>query len=80
MLEIATSNRTKEIIRKHGFTFKKSLGQNFLIDGNVLDRIIEAAELDKTRGAMEVGPGIGSLTERLAQEAARSLRSRSTGG
>jgi len=71
MLEIATSNRTKEIIRKHGFTFKKSLGQNFLIDGNVLDRIIEAAELDKTRGAMEVGPGIGSLTERLAQEAGK---------
>jgi len=71
MLEIATSNRTKEIVRKHGFTFKKSLGQNFLIDGNVLDRIIEAAGLDKTRGAMEVGPGIGSLTERLAQAAGK---------
>ncbi len=67
--DIATSSRTKEIIRKHGFTFKKSLGQNFLIDLSVLDRIIEAAELDKTRGALEVGPGIGSLTERLAQAA-----------
>lgn len=67
--DIATSSRTKEIIRKHGFTFKKSLGQNFLIDLSVLDRIIAAASLDKTRGALEVGPGIGSLTERLAQEA-----------
>ncbi|XID91772.1 16S rRNA (adenine(1518)-N(6)/adenine(1519)-N(6))-dimethyltransferase RsmA [Paenibacillaceae bacterium WGS1546] len=71
MREIATSGRTREIIRKHGFTFKKSLGQNFLIDGRVLDRIIEAAELDRTRGALEIGPGIGSLTERLAQSAGK---------
>ncbi len=71
MQEIATSNRTREIIRKHGFTFKKSLGQNFLIDGNVLDRIIQAAQLDGTRGALEVGPGIGSLTERLAKAAGK---------
>ncbi|MFC4600547.1 16S rRNA (adenine(1518)-N(6)/adenine(1519)-N(6))-dimethyltransferase RsmA [Cohnella hongkongensis] len=71
MQEIATSNRTREIIRKHGFTFKKSLGQNFLIDGHVLDRIIAAAELDRTRGALEIGPGIGSLTERLAQAAGK---------
>ncbi|TVX95828.1 16S rRNA (adenine(1518)-N(6)/adenine(1519)-N(6))-dimethyltransferase RsmA [Cohnella terricola] len=71
MQEIATSSRTRNIIRKHGFTFKKSLGQNFLIDGNVLDRIIGAAELDHSRGALEVGPGIGSLTERLAQSAGK---------
>ena len=71
MQEIATSNRTREIIRRHGFTFKKSLGQNFLIDGGVLDRIIAAAQLDETRGALEVGPGIGSLTERLAKAAGR---------
>ncbi|MFC4303343.1 16S rRNA (adenine(1518)-N(6)/adenine(1519)-N(6))-dimethyltransferase RsmA [Cohnella boryungensis] len=71
MQDIATSNRTREIIRKHGFTFKKSLGQNFLIDKNVLDQIIAAAELDETRGALEVGPGIGSLTERLAHAAGK---------
>jgi len=71
MQEIATSSRTRDIIRKHGFTFKKSLGQNFLIDGNVLDRIIGAAELDRSRGALEVGPGIGSLTERLAKAAGK---------
>jgi 16S rRNA (adenine1518-N6/adenine1519-N6)-dimethyltransferase len=68
---IAAAGRTKEIIRKYGFTFKKSLGQNFLIDGNVLNRIIAAAGLDGTRGALEVGPGIGALTERLAQAAGK---------
>lgn len=69
--DIATSSRTKEIIRRHGFTFKKSLGQNFLTDLSVLGRIIDAADLDKTKGALEVGPGIGSLTEQLAQAAGK---------
>ncbi|QJD88305.1 16S rRNA (adenine(1518)-N(6)/adenine(1519)-N(6))-dimethyltransferase RsmA [Cohnella herbarum] len=69
--EIATSSRTRDIIRKHGFTFKKSLGQNFLINADVLDQIIAAAGLDETRGALEVGPGIGSLTERLAKAAGK---------
>ncbi|QMV42218.1 16S rRNA (adenine(1518)-N(6)/adenine(1519)-N(6))-dimethyltransferase RsmA [Cohnella cholangitidis] len=69
--EIATSSRTRDIIRKHGFTFKKSLGQNFLINSDVLDQIIAAAGLDETRGALEVGPGIGSLTERLAKAAGK---------
>jgi 16S rRNA (adenine1518-N6/adenine1519-N6)-dimethyltransferase len=69
--EIATSARTRDIIRKHRFTFKKSLGQNFLIDGGVLDQIIAAAQLDETRGALEIGPGIGSLTEQLAKAAGK---------
>jgi len=69
--DIATPNRTKDIIRKHGFTFKKSLGQNFLVDKNILDRIVEAAGLGPSKGALEIGPGIGALTERLAQEAGR---------
>ncbi|RKP45478.1 16S rRNA (adenine(1518)-N(6)/adenine(1519)-N(6))-dimethyltransferase RsmA [Cohnella endophytica] len=68
---IATSSRTRDIIRKHRFTFKKSLGQNFLINTEVLDQIIEAAGLDDTKGALEVGPGIGSLTERLAKVAGK---------
>ncbi|AOZ92826.1 16S rRNA (adenine(1518)-N(6)/adenine(1519)-N(6))-dimethyltransferase RsmA [Paenibacillus crassostreae] len=66
---IATPGRTKDIIRRHGFSFKKSLGQNFLIDQNILNKIVEAAELDPTKGALEIGPGIGALTERLAQSA-----------
>lgn len=63
---IATPNKTKEILQKYGFSFKKSLGQNFLVDSNILKRIIEHAAIDKTSGVIEVGPGIGSLTEQLA--------------
>jgi len=69
--DIATPGRTKEIIRKHGFTFKKSLGQNFLVDKRILDRIVAAADLGPTRGALEIGPGIGALTERLARAAGK---------
>lgn len=68
-IEVATPKRTKEIIAKYGFSFKKSLGQNFLIDQNILNKIVAAAELDKTKGALEIGPGIGALTQRLAAEA-----------
>ncbi|MCM3786484.1 16S rRNA (adenine(1518)-N(6)/adenine(1519)-N(6))-dimethyltransferase RsmA [Neobacillus mesonae] len=71
MDEIATPRRTKEIIAKHGFSFKKSLGQNFLIDQNILHKIVDAANLDKQKGALEIGPGIGALTEKLAQAAGK---------
>ncbi|MEI3614893.1 16S rRNA (adenine(1518)-N(6)/adenine(1519)-N(6))-dimethyltransferase RsmA [Pseudogracilibacillus sp. SO30301A] len=63
---IATPNRTKEILRKYGFSFKKSLGQNFIIDSNILQKMIHAAKIDKMSGVIEIGPGIGSLTEQLA--------------
>lgn len=68
-LQVATPKRTKEIIARHGFSFKKSLGQNFLIDQNILDKIVAAAGLDKTKGALEIGPGIGALTQKLADAA-----------
>ncbi|OME86403.1 MULTISPECIES: 16S rRNA (adenine(1518)-N(6)/adenine(1519)-N(6))-dimethyltransferase RsmA [Paenibacillus] len=67
--DISTPRRTKEIISRHGFSFKKSLGQNFLIDQNILYKIVEAAGLDEDKGALEIGPGIGALTEKLAQTA-----------
>ncbi len=51
------------------FHSKKSLGQNFLIDQNILDKIVSAAQLDKTKGALEIGPGIGALTQKLADAA-----------
>src|SRR5690606_27932851 len=70
-LEVSTPGRTKEIIAKHGFSFKKSLGQNFLVDGNILTRIVEAADLTKDKGVLEIGPGIGALTQRLAKEAGK---------
>ena len=65
--DIATPIRTKEILKKYGFSFKKSLGQNFLIDTNILNRIVDFAELTDESGAIEIGPGIGALTEQLAK-------------
>ncbi|REE66508.1 dimethyladenosine transferase [Paenibacillus taihuensis] len=70
-VDVGSPKRTKDIIAKYGFTFKKSLGQNFLIDQNILRKIVGAAELDKTKGALEIGPGIGALTQQLSQEAGR---------
>lgn len=67
--DIATPVRTKEILEKYGFSFKKSLGQNFLIDPNILRNIVSHAKLKENSGAIEVGPGIGALTEHLAREA-----------
>lgn len=65
--DIATPVRTKEILNKYGFSFKKSLGQNFLIDTNILKKIVSFANLTENSGAIEIGPGIGALTEQLAR-------------
>ena len=67
--DIATPIRTQEILKKYGFSFKKSLGQNFLIDPNILRNIVSHANLTENSGAIEVGPGIGALTEHLARAA-----------
>lgn len=63
---IATPSRTKEILKKFEFAFKKSLGQNFIIDVNILENIIKHAGVDPSIGVIEIGPGIGALTEQLA--------------
>lgn len=67
--DISHPSRTAEIIKQHQFSFKKSLGQNFLIDNNILRKIVDAADLTPESGVIEVGPGIGSLTEMLARQA-----------
>lgn len=66
---IATPTRTKEILNQFDFSFKKSLGQNFIIDPNILRNIVSHAELTEESGAIEIGPGIGALTEHLALNA-----------
>ncbi|MDA9472342.1 16S rRNA (adenine(1518)-N(6)/adenine(1519)-N(6))-dimethyltransferase RsmA [Enterococcus sp. 5H] len=71
--EIATPSRTKEILKKHGFSFKKSLGQNFLTEPNILRKIVETAGINLQTNVVEVGPGIGALTEQLAKNAAQVL-------
>lgn len=65
--DIATPTRTKEILDKYGFSFKKSLGQNFLIDTNILKNIVHHSGINKESGTIEIGPGIGALTEQIAK-------------
>ncbi len=64
---------TKEIIQKYGFRFSKQLGQNFLIDENILQKIVKGAAVSKEDRIIEVGPGIGTLTQALAQRAERVI-------
>jgi len=71
--DIATPVRTREILDKYGFSFKKSLGQNFLIDTNILNRIVDHANLTESSAAIEVGPGIGALTEQLARRSKKVM-------
>lgn len=71
--DIATPNRTKEIMKKFHLQVKKSLGQNFLIDTNILDRIVDAARISPDTGVIEIGPGIGALTEQLARKAKKVI-------
>jgi 16S rRNA (adenine1518-N6/adenine1519-N6)-dimethyltransferase len=68
---VASPARMKQLLNKHNFSFKKSLGQNFLIDGNTLDRIVDVAGLTRRSGVLEIGPGAGSLTQQLAQVAGK---------
>ncbi|MCD1261899.1 16S rRNA (adenine(1518)-N(6)/adenine(1519)-N(6))-dimethyltransferase RsmA [Paenibacillus athensensis] len=71
--DVATPRMTKEILNRHGLVLKKSLGQNFLIDQNILHKIVSAAGLSPDKGALEIGPGIGALTQQLAKQAGRVL-------
>jgi len=69
MDRISSPKKTKEIVQKHGFKFSKSLGQNFLIDQNILDHIVDGAGISQDDYVIEVGPGIGSLTQNIAERA-----------
>lgn len=62
---------TIEILRKYNFSFQKKFGQNFLIDTHVLDKIIQAAAIDKEDMVLEIGPGIGTMTQYLAEAAGK---------
>lgn len=68
MSELSNFKNTQEIIRKHNFSIQKKYGQNFLIDEHVLNKIIAAAELTEDDYVIEIGPGIGTMTERMAPE------------
>lgn len=65
--------KTKDIINKYDFIFKKNYGQNFLIDEHVLNKIVSAAEITREDIILEIGPGIGTLTQALAKEAKKVI-------
>ncbi|MDR0405734.1 MAG: 16S rRNA (adenine(1518)-N(6)/adenine(1519)-N(6))-dimethyltransferase RsmA [Clostridiales bacterium] len=70
-LRLTSPEVIKKIMSEGGLRFNKSLGQNFLIDESVLDGIIAASGVNQTVGVIEVGPGIGTLTQALAEHAAK---------
>ena len=67
--KLSNPQNTIQVIQKHGFAFQKKFGQNFLIDTHVLDKIIGAAEIGKDDFVLEIGPGIGTMTQYLCESA-----------
>ncbi|GAY78526.1 16S rRNA (adenine(1518)-N(6)/adenine(1519)-N(6))-dimethyltransferase RsmA [Sporolactobacillus inulinus] len=70
---ISSPKRMQDVIRKHQFTLKKSLGQNFLIDENILNNIATSASIDENSYVLEIGPGAGALTQVLAGRAKKVI-------
>ncbi len=70
---IATPLRTKAIMERYGFNFKKGFGQNFLIDSNILENIADAAGITKDDTVLEIGPGFGALTQVAAERAKKVI-------
>lgn len=73
MEKLSNPQKTIEIIQKYEFAFQKKFGQNFLIDGHVLNKIIAAAEITKDDFVLEIGPGIGTMTQYLAEAAGKVM-------
>ena len=73
MEKLSNPKVTIEVIQKHGFDFQKKYGQNFLIDAHVLEKIMNAAEITKEDCVLEIGPGIGTMTQYLAECAGKVL-------
>lgn len=71
MEKLSNPKVTIEIIQKYNFAFQKRFGQNFLIDGHVVEKIIRAAEITKEDIVLEIGPGIGTMTQYLAEAAGK---------
>ncbi len=70
-VHLARPGELKRFLARHGFVLKKGLGQNFLIDERVLDKIVEASGISERDGVLEIGPGAGVLTQRLAARAGK---------
>lgn len=73
MEKLSNPQVTIETIKKHGFDFQKKFGQNFLIDAHVLEKIMDAAEITQEDCVLEIGPGIGTMTQYLAERARKVI-------
>lgn len=73
MGKLSNPQETIQVLQKHEFKFKKKFGQNFLIDPHVLDKIVDAAQISKEDFVLEIGPGIGTLTQYLCENARQVL-------
>ncbi len=73
MKKIGSISKTKEIVNDNSFLMKKKFGQNFLIDQNILEGIVAASKINKNIGVIEIGPGIGALTEHLCENSKKVL-------
>lgn len=69
MANLGIPSNTIEVLQKYNFNFQKKFGQNFLIDTHVLEKIIDASEITKDDCVLEIGPGIGTMTQYLAERA-----------
>ncbi len=72
-MKIGNSKKTREIIEKHEYIIKKKFGQNFLVDQNILNKIVDRAEITENKNVIEIGPGLGALTELLCERANKVL-------
>ena len=73
MNKLATVSSTKTIVDKYGFRLTKSLGQNFLVDNNILESIIDSADLTGDDVVFEIGTGVGTLTRELSRHAKKVI-------
>ena len=73
MAKLSNPQETIQVLQKHDFQFKKKFGQNFLIDSHVIEKIMEAAEIKKDDFVLEIGPGIGTMTQYLCEHAGQVL-------
>ena len=73
MAKLVEPKNTIEVIQKNQFVFQKKFGQNFLIDEHVLDKIIAAAEIGPEDTVLEIGPGIGTMTQAIAEKAKKVI-------
>ena len=73
MANLGIPQNTIAVLQKYGFNFQKKFGQNFLIDTHVLNKIVDAAGVTKDDLVLEIGPGIGTLTQYLCESARKVI-------